>query len=192
MQIDVTIKGTSTLLLHKYPTATVSTKTIRGSSKDYSEEWIQTTYLNDKGEVVMPWNNIMACIFDGSKGQKKGKAAITRIVYTSLAIATLEPLVLYEGKPITIDRIKENDWLHISGAVVQSRRIDRIRSAIPAGYEISFSILMKPDSQLTVDDTEMLVRRAGIYAGLGDWRPSSPKKPGPYGTFEVISFKEVK
>jgi hypothetical protein len=26
---------------------------------------------------------------------------------------------------------------------------------------------------------------AGAYSGIGDWRPSSPKSPGPYGKFTV-------
>jgi hypothetical protein len=31
-----------------------------------------------------------------------------------------------------------------------------------------------------------IVEKAGKKAGLGDWRPSAPKKPGPYGTFELV------
>jgi len=192
MRIDVTIKGTAQMLLHKYPTATSSTKKIRTGSTDYSEEWIKTTYLNDKGEVIMPWTNLMACIFEGSKGMKKGKTALTRVVYTSLAIANPEPLVLVDNKPVTIDMIKENDWLFISGVVVQRSRVDRIRTAIPEGYEISFPIITKPNNILSIEDIKEIITNAGIVAGLGDWRPSSPKKPGPYGTFDVIAFKEVK
>jgi len=192
MQIDVTIKGSAQLLLHKYPVAAASTKKITSQTTDYSEEWIKTTYLNDKGEVIMPWTNLMACMFEGSKGKKIRKVAITRVIYTSLAIANQEPLVLVEGKPVTIDRIKENDWLHTCGVVVQRSRVDRIRTAIPEGYEVSFSITTKPNNVLSVDDIKEILTNAGIVAGLGDWRPSSPKKPGPYGTFDVISFKEVK
>jgi len=196
MQYNVIIKGTNTLLLHKYAAASVSEpKTRLTTGKDsinYTDEWIKGTYLNNKGQVVLPWTNIFACLFDGSKGYKKGKTSFTRIIYTSLAILDSEPLILIDGKPITVDMIRENDWLFTSGAVVTGRRIDRIRTAIPAGYEISFGIATKPNNILSESDIKTILVNAGLQAGLGDWRPSAPKKPGPYGTFEVISFKEVK
>ena len=190
MQYNVTIKGTHTMLLHKYTPATVSepkTRVNRGKdSANYADD------LNKEGQVIMPWDNIFACLFDGSKGMKKGKTAVTRIVYTSLAITDLEPLVLVEEKPVTIDLIRENDWLYSKGAVISGRRIDRVRTAIPEGWELSFGIVTKPNNILSTEDIQTIVENAGLYAGLGDWRPSAPKKPGPYGTFEVIKFEEVR
>ena len=196
MQYNVVIKGTSTLLLHKYTAASVSEpKTRLTTGKDsanYADEWIKGTYLNKEGQVVMPWDNIFACMFDGSKGYKKGKTAFTRIIYTSLAIADLEPLITIDSEPITIEMIRNNDWLHAKGAVVTGRRIDRVRTAIPEGWEVNFSIVTKPNNVLSTEDIKAILDNAGTQAGLGDWRPSAPKKPGPYGTFEVTSFEEVK
>lgn len=196
LQYNVKIRGTNTMLLHKYTPASVAEPKLRvnrgNDAANYAEEWVKATYLNKDGQVVMPWTNIFACLFDGSKGMKKGKTFITRIIYTSLLLTDQEPLVLFDNKPITIEMIKENDWLHATGAVISGRRIDRIRTAIPEGYEISFGIATKPNNTLTSEDIESIITNAGIQAGLGDWRPSSPKKPGPYGTFEVISFEEVK
>ena len=195
MHYNVKVKGANAVLLHKYSAASVSEpKTRLTTGKDsvnYADEWIKGTYLNLEGQVIMPWTNIFACMFDGSKGFKKGKTAFTRIIYTSLALTDLEPLVLFNGKPITIQMIKENDWLNSTGAVVTGRRIDRIRTAIPEGYEISFGISTKPNNVLSSEDIRTILDNAGLQAGLGDWRPSAPKKPGPYGTFEVISFEEV-
>ena len=196
MQIEVTIKGTATLLLHKYTVASVSEPAIRitrgKDSANYADEWRKGTYTNGKGQVIMPWQNIFACLFDGSKGMKQGKTAITRIVYTSLVVADPEPLVLYDKNPITLDMIEKNDWLNYSGAVVSGRRIDRVRTAIPEGWEITFPILTKPNNRLSSSEIKNIVENAGIQAGLGDWRPSAPRKPGPYGTFEVVRFEEVK
>jgi len=195
MQYNVTIKGTHTLLLHKYTAATASNPKVRltttKDSANYADEWVKTTYLNKEGQVIMPWTNLFACMFEGSKGMKIGKTAVTRIVYTSLAITTQEPLITLDKEPITIDMIKENDWLHTSGVVITGRRIDRVRAAVPAGYEISFGIKPKVNNRLTTEDIGAILDNAGQNAGLGDWRPSAPKKPGPYGTFEVIKFEEV-
>jgi hypothetical protein len=36
---------------------------------------------------------------------------------------------------------------------------------------------------ITRDVLGQLFEIAGDFAGLGDWRPSAPSKPGPYGMF---------
>lgn len=45
------------------------------------------------------------------------------------------------------------------------------------------------DDTITTDVLASIMSSAGRYAGLCDWRPSSPKSPGPYGTF-TASLKE--
>lgn len=192
MQIDTTIKGTNAILLHKYTTASVSTpptRIVRGTdSKNYADEWVKGTYLNTDGFVVMPAINIMACMFNGAKGMKKGKTPLTRLVYTSFQVQPFEPILNYDNKPITLEDIEKNDWLNVCGVVIQGRRVDRTRTEIPLGWEINFQIITK-DESLTSKDIRMILENAGTVAGLGDWRPSSPKKPGPYGTFQVVKFE---
>ena len=39
------------------------------------------------------------------------------------------------------------------------------------------------DPQLTEDMLTTIFAFAGRYAGIGDWRPGSPSKPGQFGTF---------
>lgn len=45
------------------------------------------------------------------------------------------------------------------------------------------------DDTITTDVLTSIFTAAGRYAGVCDWRPSSPKSPGPYGTF-TASIKE--
>jgi hypothetical protein len=42
------------------------------------------------------------------------------------------------------------------------------------------------DDTITTDVLTNIFKAAGLYAGLCDWRPSSPKSPGPYGTFTPL------
>lgn len=42
------------------------------------------------------------------------------------------------------------------------------------------------DDTITTDVLNNLLAASGRYAGLCDWRPSSPKSPGPYGTFTSV------
>ena len=46
------------------------------------------------------------------------------------------------------------------------------------------------DDSLTEDVVRMLITNAGMYKGLGDWRPGAPT-PGPYGTFELTKLELV-
>jgi hypothetical protein len=184
--MNITIRGTNAILLHKYTVSTISKGPgIKGPKEDYSTEWKKSTYLNDKGQVVMPWQNIMASIYDGCKGEKDGKTFLTRVVNTSLEVITLEPLITIDDKPITLDLIEKNDWIYVSGAVVAGRRVDRSRTMLPSGWKITFEIKLK-DKFFDEEAVKEIVQKAGIKAGLGDWRPSAPKKPGPYGTYEVV------
>jgi hypothetical protein len=46
------------------------------------------------------------------------------------------------------------------------------------------------DKQITTAVLTDILEAAGKYKGLGDWRPSSPKSPGPFGTFSA-TVKEI-
>jgi hypothetical protein len=191
---EVTIEGTNFLLLHKYLVASVKNPKPRKGLRDstnFLDEWEKTTYINENGYVVMPSANIMACIFDGAKGIKIGKKSLSRIIYTSMVVKPFEPEILIsngtELKPITLEDIKNKDWLHMVGAVIGRSRVDRVRTCLPIGWRISFQLVVK-DNTLTKEDIKDILDNAGENAGIGDWRPSAPKKPGAYGTFKVIDF----
>jgi hypothetical protein len=47
------------------------------------------------------------------------------------------------------------------------------------------------DDQITTGVLETILRHAGFYVGLCDWRPGSPGAPGQFGRFSV-EVKEVK
>lgn len=47
------------------------------------------------------------------------------------------------------------------------------------------------DDQITDEVLKTLFEYAGQYKGIGDWRPSSPQKPGPYGRFRVESVRKL-
>lgn len=192
MIAEITVVGTSPLLLHKYVVGKSSKPTSRNTLTDYSDEWKSGTYLDDdKKFVVIPWQNILASIFDGCKGERDGKIYFTRFVYVSLAVIGQDkPQLLYNGKPITLKDIEENDWIDLSGAVVQGRRIDRARTLIPSGWSFTFTLSAnKPFN--TIERLSKTINDAG-QSGIGDWRPSSPKKPGPYGRYQLQSITEVK
>jgi hypothetical protein len=62
----------------------------------------------------------------------------------------------------------------------QSKHI-RVRAKF-LQWSIAGSIMVMDDT-VTEGVLGSILTAAGRYAGLCDWRPSSPKSPGPYGTF---------
>lgn len=187
--IKVTIKGTNNILLHKY-TVTSTKPGPRSQIANYSDEWKKGTYLDmDNKYVILPWQNLMASIFDGCKGERLGKLYLTRLVHTSLRVLE-DSHFLIKGKKITLQDIEDNDWIYLTGAVITGRRIDRSRTMLPKGWEATFMLWNKEPFDL--DLTKRIIETAGERAGIGDWRPSAPKKPGPYGTFEVVDMAESK
>jgi hypothetical protein len=47
-------------------------------------------------------------------------------------------------------------------------------------------VLVVVDEQITAGVLEDLLEVGGRYKGLGDYRPSAPKSPGPHGTFTAV------
>ena len=41
------------------------------------------------------------------------------------------------------------------------------------------------DESITTGVLQSILDMAGMYCGLGDWRPSAPSKPGPWGRFSA-------
>lgn|SRR3990167_3847651 len=188
MLIKTTIVGTRPILIHKYTVSTASKPTTRSKNQSFDQEWRKNTYINDDGFLVIPHQNLMACLFDGTKGMKKGKTTLTRALYYCLTIAENEVLLLYEGKPIHINDVEKKNWIFPSGVVISGRRIDRLRTMIPAGWSINFTIETYQHNILDETDIKKIIESSGRYAGLGDWRLSSPKKPGSYGQFDIKEF----
>ncbi len=188
---NVRIVGLSPILFHKYTPKTDPARLVQGSDAvNYADEWKESVYL-EKDNVVIPSVNIMACIFNGAKGVRKGKHFLTRLVYTSFSVEPFKIEVTVAGKTINLKRIEKEDWIDVTGAKVRGNMVDRARVCLPVGWTLNFTLTNR-NEQLTAKDVKALIDNAGEKAGLGDWRPSAPKKPGPYGRFVVEKFDKVK
>lgn len=182
-QAGVKIVGITPLLMHKCGTIE---KKASNPTTDYSEEWVSTVYLDqEQKSVAIPSMNLEAMMRDAATSHKIGKNALNKIVVTGILINEFEiPVMGPCGKPVTIDKIRDGNWLFSCAAVVQRNRITRTRACLPPGWNMTFNLsiynpLLKPD---LVED---LLSRGGYECGLCDWRPS---KKGKFGQFEVERF----
>lgn len=171
-----------------------------GDDRTPPDRWKSYLYL-DENEVVMPSQNVLAALLKvgggiSIGGKKTLKAASQGVLFDTVYLpfrtgASLKP-------------VKRADVEDIDGT------FDEQRAAVqPLGFGIQVAPVRMPtgtrhirtrpmfsiwtvegtftigDADLTLPRLKELFTVAGIKAGLGDWRPGSPKKPGPYGRFEA-------
>lgn len=174
---------------------------------DRSPAWTWTSYVYHMGDRVgIPSDNLMTMLREG--GAKvplpKGNARETFKRVTQSGLLVTEPMWeietaggevcsydVFEGLVGEHDFERHMDVAARSGVDLFVKRVKvgqsyhvRVRPQWAAGWKIRGEITIL-DEQITDQAFSDILSMAGRYCGLCDWRPSSPKSPGPYGTFEV-------
>lgn len=172
-----------------------------GDDRTPAHRWIGCLYRNEAGEIVIPSENIMRALMEGGAmvtvpGGRMGKSFKAQSQSGILPRAIGWPL-LVGGKQIDGTKIEallhEKDFaahkaaaeamgfsLFVKRARIGTSKHVRVRPRFDswsARGELSVS-----DEQITEDILNDILEMAGIYKGLGDWRPSS-KTPGTFGMF---------
>jgi len=176
---------------------------------DRSPVWSWKTYLYTDGEhVVVPTANLSKCLMEGgSQFTLKGKKTLKQATMSSLAWEEESlPLHLDAKRILTTSDIDAFDdraefeehearakkmgfILDVRRASVGTSKHVRVRPKFPSGWWCEGTLLvLHPDliSQGTLQD---LLNYCGPMVGIGDWRPSAPKKPGPHGKFTATVKK---
>lgn len=145
--------------------------------KDLTEEYENSYYRNEKGEVALPCRIIKASIVDGAI-TTNGVTTKAELKRGLRVVGYTTPLRLNGGKMQMDCRIASNNGTPDM----------RSRAVIPAGYH--FDIVLQFPTSITPDKVVSALEGAGIAIGLCEWRPD---KGGEYGTFgvEVLADKEI-
>jgi hypothetical protein len=195
--VKVTIKGTSPLLMHNGQMADplnehakklkkVTAKRSK-TDEDYWEmaqiEFIGGLYYDKKQGVYIPGDNISSMVRDGGKLKKRG-AAVQRGVE---CLEDMCPLT-YEGPRTPVALWDIEDFRHTQTIKNGSTggRTPRTRPKF-RDWSLSFTLFYEP-GMINLDDLRQCVEDAGVYIGLGDYRPGSPKG-GRYGRFKVVGWE---
>lgn len=168
---------------------------------DRSPPWSWTMYLHTDGEhVSMPQELIAAALMKAAanfskKGQKTFKAD------TMSAVAILDEhceLHTPRGRVsvATINKLSSLDFseqakkvqelgfrLFVKRAKVGQSKHVRVRARFDH-WVVRGTIDVDTD-EIAAPIFERIFEYAGNKCGLGDWRPSAPKSPGPFGRFKV-------
>lgn len=180
-----------------------------GDDRSPAFTWLGSLYHDEKN-IVMPEDNLRRCFMEGGAqvpvpGGKNGKTFKSQS-QSGVLIHDHWPLYGSNGKTIDMAPFKAlageaiDFQKHLNTAKKYGIALFTKRAKIGQNKHIrvrpkfmAWSLrgqLDVIDDQITTPILKSILEAAGRYKGLGDWRPSSPT-PGRYGTFNVISCKEV-
>lgn len=176
-----------------------------GDDRTPAWRWAGCLY-HDSEWVGVPSDNLMTAIREGgAKVPVPGKRSLTYKKQSQSGIVVdqvLWPLVV-NGKRISWPSVKElvaeaqQSPIEYSEMEARAMALGIELFAKPCKVGQSSHVRVRPrfdrwtaEGSVTVHDdtiTEAVLGliwdAAGRYSGLGDWRPSAPKGPGPWGTF---------
>ena len=178
---------------------------------DRNPPWTWIGYLNvnpESGNICIPQMNLSACLRDGGKkvsSTRRGSMKSASVTAFTITEANFD-IKLHDGRYIShaeILAMKDEPFaaqirlveklglsLDVRRATLGTSKHVRVRPSFAAGWSITGTLSVE-DESLTHGALYDIFDAAGRLAGLGDWRPSAPKSPGPYGRFAVTDLSPV-
>lgn len=175
---DVTLRGRSPYLMHRFPIENGGEGNSRTIREDLTpaQEAERSAYRKPDGELYIPAEQVEGAVRDGARFHKIGKraawplaAAAVRVCTRKLGLGTKEYAVDTRSAVIPSTR----------GRIVRHR-------AMIADWQVSFEV--EVDTELYSDSLlrKVVFNDAGVRCGIGDFRPG---KGGPYGRFDVLRLE---
>ena len=180
---------------------------VAGDDRSPAWRWIGNLYA-EGGLIVMPSDNLMTVLREGGKRCPTGKGQSTFKAQTQSGIVVDQSSwpILVAGKQIkyaTLEKlINDADFaahekavealgfsLFVKRAKIGAAKHVRVRPRFDS-WACQGTVTVF-DEMITTVTLQNILTFAGNYAGIGDWRPSSPKSPGSFGKF-TVELKEVR
>lgn len=174
-----------------------------GDDRSPPESWKGYLYTSEEtGNVCIPAENLLACMLGGGSKVKVGGKETLKTHSQRIGFDRLDYDLKVGGKTIAksdTDAITGEFGehaaaarslgfrLHVKSASVGTSKHIRVRP-IFSNWSVSGSFEIEQDDANVLGLTALrdLFTACGRLVGLGDWRPSSPKKPGQYGRFTAV------
>jgi hypothetical protein len=170
---------------------------VAGDDRSPAHTWKYSLY-NDGEFVTMPFDNLRSCLMAAGKKvpKAKGKGTFKAEAVAGIVINTFHLPFYCNGNLIRWADVEaiEGDFrghceavkklgfrLFVKRAAVGQSKHVRVRPMFDK-WSCRFDATVV-DEQITETVLNDLFGIGGRYVGLGDWRPGSPKSPGPFGQF---------
>jgi hypothetical protein len=131
--------------------------------------------------LYIPSENLQACFLAGAKKFKLGRQSIGLLFPELIGYALKTPHKTWQAV------LDDARTYFRKVVVVRSQRVARTRLRLD---QWSAEVHAKLDcSLMNPSDVRKILDTCGHVVGLGDWRPSSPSKPGNYGKFRIENWE---
>lgn len=168
---------------------------------DRSPAWTWQTYLYTDGKhLTVPADNLMVALRQaGATKIIKGNKTYKEVTQAGMVVSTEHLPILVGGKPIDAVAVSEIEGtfrehkvgaekfgfrLFVKRAKVGQAKHVRVRPRFDE-WVLTGSLEVIAEEELTPEVLLELFEIAGKRKGICDWRPSSPRSPGPFGKFKV-------
>ena len=173
-KVKVRIVGTRPLLLNSPQSLeqkdNTKKRTVQPSKETQAESCL---YKDSDGNVVFPSLNVLSSMRESGVDYLvpgKGKKTYKHFIYSGVQISPYEIPIISE-KPYSID---------LRSVVIGKARVVRARPKYDK-WALEFEIENLNPSVLTFENIREILENAGLFKGLGDFRPL-------FGLFEVESM----
>jgi hypothetical protein len=192
-QLTLTLKGTRPLLQHnvrlvdplnehtqalsKAATVAKSKKTEEAHRELRNAEYIGGLYYSDGIGPYVKAEAVERCLREAAATGFRGLGTkVARGVMLTSTDGLDEIPLLYRGPRDIEDLLADDTYRHVGAVKVGQQRVMRTRPKFP-DWSVE-ALVMLDESQLSAAQFEDIAAYAGMYIGLGDYRPR-------YGRFEA-------
>ena len=179
-------------------------KSVAGDDRTPPWTWQCGLYRNmERGVIAFPSDNVMVSLRKAAQQVTvPGKRSLTYKAASQSELVMSTEYCKFEtaqGKEIQLadmEAIMELSFaeqkkavqkygfsLYVKRARIQMAKHVRIRARFPAGWRVS-GVLHLDGTSIDLPQLEQFFTLAG-KGGLGDWRPTSPSAPGPFGIYKA-------
>lgn len=179
-KISVEIRGiTPGLLMHRFPMDGADEMSKRRTGVPaWKEEAEKALYRDEQGVIYEPASHLEGALKEASKTLKiPGRRGATYSKLIGSAVSIDPDAIPHKIQEYEIDS---------RPVVVQRSRVIRYRPLFK-NWELAFEIIVA-DEQIPTEVIKQALDHAGLYVGIGDFRPG---RGGKFGKFMVTSFKEL-
>lgn len=187
MNIQISLSGTSPLLVHRFGdadqlTATAGTRSSIATDVETPQSLAeQSLYRDEEGTIGIPGPNVFRCLIDAGTFFKVGRSKVTTQKSSIIpAACSIEQIFL----PLTPDT-----WKVDTRPVRIPATGGRILRHRPCFDKWALALTLELDTSLIGPQLmREIVDAAGKRIGLGDFRPGCK---GPFGRFRVDSWAQA-
>lgn len=188
---DVTIKGTTPLLQHRFGEAAEgdsgkATRRVAIKNEAPREQAEKACYRDDDGTLYFPGAAIARLLREAGGGHKqRGSRKSLKFILPAAVLVLDDVVPLFNAN----DK-KAKEFEVDSRPVVIPSTKGRIMRHRPRLDEWSAKFRLRVnETVLDADIVQQLLVEGGQQIGIGDFRP---EKGGPFGTFHVVEWREGK